>query len=413
LSELRSAIEALDVLVLPELPDTLIQECFAEVRRARERLEVIELRFLAESDRRQIHARDGHLSAASWLASVHRASWGSARAQVATARALKQMPVTLEALRNGEVSMSAAKLLVSARETHPEAFEISEPYLVEAARLHSITDLGRALAYWRQRADRERDVSTEESLRERRRLHASVTFEGMVRLDGDLDPETGELLLTALASVLDAESRGSNEQNTRTAPQRRCDALAEVLRQHLDRPDRATVAGERPHLTVTVDASVLAGDGAGLSELDHVGPISSETALRIACDASVMRVVMSADSQPLDVGRRTSIVPASMRQAVVVRDRHCRFPGCDRPQTWCDAHHIVHWARGGPTSVDNLLLLCRRHHTLIHGPSGFRLVMENGRPVFHRPDGGRPDGGRLELRGPPSTLNGPTLNDPA
>ena len=402
MGELRSAIEALDSLVLPDLPDARIEEEFSEVRRAREQLEVVELGLLAEIERRGLHALDGHLSAASWLASAHKASWGSARAQVATARALEEMPATLGALKAGDISMSAGRMLVSARETNPEAFAVSESLLTEAARTHSIIDLRRALGYWRQRAELENQVSGEEALRERRRLHASVTFGGMVRLDGDLDPETGETLLAALGAVQDAESRGRTEEDVRTPAQRRCDALGEVARQFLDKGDRPTVAGERPHLTVTVDASVLAVERAPIGprvqvcELDNVGPVSPETALRLSCDSSVMRVVMSGESQPLDVGRRTPVVPASIRRAVIVRDGRCRSPGCDRPHTWCDAHHIVHWARGGPTSTSNLLLLCRRHHRLIHGPSGFRLQLEQGRPAFRRPDGSR-----LDVRGPP------------
>jgi hypothetical protein len=102
-----------------------------------------------------------------------------------------------------------------------------------------------------------------------------------------------------------------------------------------------------------------------------------------------MRVVLSARSEPLDVGRRTKVVPPSMRRAVIVRDRTCRFPGCDRPHPWCDAHHIVHWADGGPTAASNLVLLCRRHHRLVHrGSGGFTLELDDGgRPVFRRPDG--------------------------
>ena len=402
---LRSAIEGFDALVLAELPDGLIEDGFAEVRAARERLEVIELRFLAEVDRRAIPSRDGHLSTTSWLSAVHRSSGGGAKAQVETARALEQMPLTSVALGNGEISMSGAKMLVYSRQINPDAFGVSEPYLVEAARIHSFKDLSRVLAYWRQRAELESDpdLSREEALHKRRGLRACLTFEGMVRLDADLDPETGELLYAALASVKDAEAR-KGQQDDRTEPQRNADALGEILRGHLDRGDRPEVAGERPHLTVTVGAGALAAAAAGAitqpggepCELDNTGPISAQTALRLACDASVTRVVMSPDSEPLDVGRKTAIVPAGMRRAVIARDRHCRFPGCDRPQGWCDAHHVVHWARGGPTSVANLVLLCRRHHRLVHGEGGFGLAMEEGKPVFRRPDGSR-----LEDRGPP------------
>jgi hypothetical protein len=120
------------------------------------------------------------------------------------------------------------------------------------------------------------------------------------------------------------------------------------------------------------------------------------TVRRLACDASVMRVVLAGRSELLDVGRRTPLIPPAMRRAVIVRDRRCRFPGCDRPHAWCDAHHVVHWADGGPTAVQNLMLLCRRHHRKVHERGGFRLELLDGRPVFRRPDDSP-----LEDRAPP------------
>ena len=146
----------------------------------------------------------------------------------------------------------------------------------------------------------------------------------------------------------------------------------------------------------TTDASPTAADTGRAGELDHVGPLRPEAVRQLACDASITRVVMAGRSQPLDVGRRTPVVSPTMRRAVIVRDRHCRFPACDRPQTWCDAHHVVHWADGGPTAVANLVLLCRRHHRMVHERGGFRLGLADGRPVFRRPDGSV-----LEGRAPP------------
>lgn len=163
------------------------------------------------------------------------------------------------------------------------------------------------------------------------------------------------------------------------------------------------MAGEREHVTVTVDASALEGPEAKVenssprAELDHAGPVDPGTARRLACDASVLRVVLSGRSEPLDVGRKTPVVPPAIRRAVIVRDRQCRFPGCDRPHAWCEAHHILHWADGGATALQNLLLLCRRHHRKVHEAGGFRLELD-GRPVFRRPDGSP-----LEDRGPPVT----------
>jgi hypothetical protein len=305
------------------------------------------------------------------------------------------MPTTRRAFDQGDLSMSAVRLLVMAREADPTAFERDEAQLVEAARIHSMNDLQRVAAYWRQAVERERSLDGDDKLRERRRLHASVSFLGMVRVDGDLDPEAGETLLTALRAVLDAESRSRPQDDLRTPAQRRADALAEICRQWLDMADRPTVAGERPHVTVTVGADALQKTSARAGELDHVGPVDPEAARRLACDASVMRVVMAGRSEPLDVGRLTSVVPPAIRRAVVVRDRTCRFPGCDRPHAWCDAHHVVHWADGGPTTLANLVLMCRRHHRMIH-EGGFRLELVDGRPTFKRPDGSM-----LEDRAPP------------
>ena len=247
-----------------------------------------------------------------------------------------------------------------------------------------MSDLQRVAAFWREGVEREGEFDGEGRLRARRRLHASVSLLGMVRVDGDLDPETGESLMTALRAVLDAESR-SGAADDRTPAERRADALGEICRQWLDLAERPAVAGERPHVTVTVDADALAASR-GAGELDHAGPAGVKIVRRLACDASVMRVVLAGRSEPLDVGRRTPVVSPSMRRAVIARDRRCRFPGCDRPHTWCDAHHVVHWADGGPTALANLLLLCRRHHRMVHW-GRFRLELSNGRPVFRRHDG--------------------------
>lgn len=385
LSELRSVIDQLRAEALAQLPDARLEEDFAELHRSVEQLETERLRRLAEIDRRRLFERDGHLSAAAWLVRVFRVAWGAAREHVRLARGLDEMPATRAAVEDGEVSLSSARVLVSAREVDPEVFARSEGHLIEAARVHSPADLHRAVALWRDAAEREAGVDADERLRARRRLHASRTFLGMVRMDGDLDPETGEPVLTALQAVLDAEAR-SSAKDERTSAQRRADALGEICRQWLELAERPVVAGEKPHVTVTVDVRTLM-DSRGTGELDHAGPASAGVSRQLACDASIRRVVLSGRSEPLDVGRRTPVVSPAMRRALIVRDRGCRFPNCDRPATWCDAHHVVHWADGGPTALANLILLCRRHHRLIHRHGGFRLELEDGRPAFRRPDG--------------------------
>lgn len=281
MSELRSALEPFRAESLPELPDARIEEDFAELHRVAELIEMERLRRLAEIERRRVFERDGHLSAASWLAGRFRVAWGVAREHVRVARGLETMPGTRQALDAGDLSMSAVRVLVTARDSDPEAFARAEVQLVEAARIHSTGDLQRVVALWRQRVEREGALGDDEGRRARRALHASVTFEGMVRVDGDLDPTAGESLLTALKAVLDSEVRSRRESDERTRAQRRADALGEICRQWLDRADRPSVTGERPHLTVTVTVEALGGGptwrgGGGGAELDHVGPVGSD-----------------------------------------------------------------------------------------------------------------------------------------
>jgi hypothetical protein len=282
-------------------------------------------------------------------------------------------------------------VLAEAREENPEEFAGSEDALVDAARTLSVQELRAVVAHWRQQASPERAEEREEWMHQIRRLYMSPTLDGMVRVDGDLDPETGHVVMTALQAAVDADLRG--ESDVRTGAQRRADALGEIAQQWLDRSDRPDVAGERPHVTVNLDFDALAGRG-GRAELETVGPIAAEAARRIACDASVSRVITIGRSEVLDVGRRTSVVPAALRRALITRDRGCAFPTCDRPHQWCDAHHVVHWADGGETKLDNLVLLCRPHHRMTH--RGFTVERSTGRASFRRPDGSV-----IEDRAPP------------
>jgi len=291
------------------------------------------------------------------------------------------MPRTRQALSSGELSSFAVQMLVAARHAHPAQFHRAEQGLVDAAKRLPARQLHHTVAHWQHQVDWDQGLKEAERVRDRRRLSVTTTMFGMVRVDGDLDPENGETVLTALRAFLDADG-GHVRTEGATAPQRRADALGEICRRWLDGADRPSVGGERPHVTVIVDVEALEARGGTRSELDHTGPIHPEVVRRLACDATVSRVLAKGPSEPLDVGRRTSVVPAALRRALVVRDRHCRFPGCDRPPPWCDAHHVVHWANGGPTSLGNLVLLCRRHHRLVHASGSARLMMEDGVPVF-------------------------------
>ena len=157
----------------------------------------------------------------------------------------------------------------------------------------------------------------------------------------------------------------------RTPTQRRADALVRLCRLALDRGEVGGSRNVKPHLTLVGDLETLAGSSPELvrdvrAEAAHVGRLSQATLERIACDCTLSRVITAGRSEVLDVGRATRTVSAALWKALVVRDGHCRAPGCDRPPGWCEAHHIKHWAHGGETSLDNLELLCWEHHRQRH-----------------------------------------------
>jgi hypothetical protein len=384
MSTLRSATDELRKQDLQAQDDQELATDLDEIERAVRVLEAERSRRLAEFERRGAHADDGFLSMSSWLVARHRVAPSTATRRVRVARSLQRMPHAAEAYATGELSEAAVGLLTAAAGAHPEAFARAEEALLEAARTLPVSGLRSVVEYWSQAQDLAAAEDEQDRRFERRRLHVSPTLEGMVRVDGDLDAEAGQALMTALRAVMDADARTRGTPELRAPASRRADALGEICRAWLDGQDRPSIAGERPHVEVLVDLEALAGR-AGRSELVDTGPVTPATARRLACDAKVSRVITDGPSRPLELGRSTKVVSAALRRAVTVRDGGCRFPGCGRPPGWCDAHHVRHWADGGDTSLDNLVLLCRPHHRAIH--RGFGLAMADGQPVFTKPDG--------------------------
>jgi hypothetical protein len=212
---------------------------------------------------------------------------------------------------------------------------------------------------------------------ERRQLNRSLTTyvddDGMVILRARLTPEVGAVVQRAIEAATEQlyqESRNAAAADSIveevTFAQRRADALGRLAECALAADlDRGT-AGDRYQVVLHVDADAASDAPAqAVLELDEGGVrVSAETSRRLSCDASVVTMRESADGSVLDVGRRSRTVPTPIRRALMSRDSRCCFPGCSARR--CDAHHVRHWADGGATSLDNLVLLCRRHHTLVH-----------------------------------------------
>jgi hypothetical protein len=170
------------------------------------------------------------------------------------------------------------------------------------------------------------------------------------------------------------------------AAARRADALVLMAETVLARGIAPLSAGDRHLVTVHIDERVLREETTdGRCELEDGVTLPPATVRRLCCDGALVAIVEEANGDALDVGRKTRAIPSAMRRALDARDRGCRFPGCDNTR-FVDAHHIHHWVHGGETKLDNLVLLCRRHHRAVH-EDGFRVEREADCIRFLRPNG--------------------------
>jgi hypothetical protein len=408
LGSLAAAVEELAAEDLTALPDGEAAQRVLVLRRLLDRLEGQWLRELAGVDGRGAAGAEQGVAApstAGWLRGRLRAGHPQASGWVRTARALFRGPLTgtAHALTAGDISVThAAVLAARTADLPPRTAAEAEPVLLDTARRLDPPRLRQVVTHLREVADPDSAHSRAERQHQRRGLWAAPTLEGMVAIDGLLEPEAGETLLAALEPL----ARPTAAEDDRSGPQRRADALTELARRALEGGRLPQTGGVRPQLTVTVDlASLLSQAGAPGGEGAWVGPLPAETARRLACDATITRVLVTrrgrgdtdddhdhgdgttagdlaarlraaitllppalggAPSQPLEVGRATRVVSPAQRAALAVRDGGCVAPGCDRPPAWCEAHHLRHWLHGGATDLANLVLLCRTHHRAVH-----------------------------------------------
>ena len=346
-------------------------ELEAHVLHTVQRMNVLEAELaagVAELDRRSVPDRKHVLTTKQWLRHACRMSASRAATILRVGRALEEMPAATDHARSGSITPDGLRMLAAARHDHPHEFADHEAVLADAATYLGSKDLRRAIDHWKQQVAYPGALGDIDDAKRRRRISCNRTWDGMWSVSGLLDPESGHVLDTALR----ARSAAANldPSDDRTPGQRTADALVDVCRFSLDHDDTLeTSGGAKPHITVDVDFRTIAATGdepdGRLPEVDGM-PITPEDARRLACDGGIVRMITDGPSRILDVGRSTRTIPAAIRRAVERRDRGCAWTGCDALTSWCDVHHVHHWAHGGETSLDNLLLLCRRHHTAIH-----------------------------------------------
>ncbi|WP_141494625.1 HNH endonuclease signature motif containing protein [Kytococcus schroeteri] len=234
----------------------------------------------------------------------------------------------------------------------------------------------------------------------------------------------------AATAVCDGDGPPALVADTRSAAQRRADALLElVARAQAADADpsaggcglsgsttlvvtadveavRATLEGRpAPHGWARGPAPVTDRGRAGYGTTSGGEVLSAGEVRRMACDAGVLPQMLGGPSTPLDTGRVDRAATNAMRSALLTRDGGCTAPGCDRPPGWCEAHHVTHWSEGGPTSLANLALLCRRHHTIVHR-DGLRAAVYPDRVVWWDPACEPPPDPTGQVGPPPAVTTG-------
>jgi hypothetical protein len=303
------------------------------------------------------------------------------------ARAIGQLPLVREKFRRGELSYSKVRAITRIANSEIEG------ELVELARFATAAQVERVASGYR----RSVSLASAQAAHRDRFLSYEWNDDGSLCIRGRLAPEDGALLLQALAASEDAlwaqrdtESEGSQGGSAEPEPSpraNRVDALVEVAEAYLGRRAKRRSPAERYQVVVHADAAALAGSGEEAGSRIEDGPgIAAETVRRLSCEASLLPV-LHRQSGELDVGRKTRAVSPAMRRVLQLRDEgRCQFPGCENHKR-VEAHHIMHWARGGETKIDNLVLLCPGHHRLVHEGRVSVLRRADGQLVFRRPDG--------------------------
>ncbi|WP_328373870.1 HNH endonuclease signature motif containing protein [Micromonospora zamorensis] len=376
------------------LADDELVAALDAAHRLEQRLAAVTLALVREIDGRGTARAQGASSTAVWLRERLRLTVPAARRLVDLAATLDTgNPGIRQALADGHITLDQARVIAHTITTvHTSAGAQAadkavgvltdwagqfDPTLLRklGTRIldHVAPDIADAAAQAALEADARRANRD-------RHVTMSTLTDGRLRLTGILDSETAGLLRAAI----DPLTAPSGPDDQRCAGQRRHDALADLCRLSLRTGELPEHGGDPAQIVVTTSYDALAGQ-LGAATLDTGLHLTPETVRRLACDAAILPAVLNSTGQPLDLGRQRRLITGPLRRALVLRDRGCAFPGCDRPPRWCDAHHIRHWADGGDTNLNNAVLLCGHHHRHLHHNDWTVRLTGDGYPEFIPP----------------------------
>ena len=347
----------------------------------------------------------GSVTAIDWIRHHCRMSAHAAARSVAAGEQMGRLPASVAALDAGEIGFAHFSLLASVARAvgttrtsgtldvavpgdaswddgsgpgDPSASPIrfDERPLLELAREHSVSRFGYDCTHARHASDAAAVLDEQVSAAARNRCEFIPCEGGFLAIRGFFDPVAAATIKTAVLPL----ARPTGAGDDRPLPRRLADALVEVAAHALDLGAVPTTGGASTHLQLIASVETVMGlDGAPGGDLEFAGAVSAATVQRLACDARVRRILLGPTSAVIDVGRALRLPSPAARAVLRARSGGCEWPGCERPVAFTNAHHLVHWGHGGGTDVDNLVLLCYRHHWLIH-EGGWQLArVERGR----------------------------------
>ncbi len=345
-----------------------------------DRFDLLCTRMVGEFASSTVVRDEGFRNVSQWFAFHTHARPTEGEHRVGLVQLLKTLPGWSDAVDAGTIGMSHVGVVANVMSKRRAAFlERDGAMLLGFARSLTFMKFRDAVAVWVSYCDDALgDPTVEKEQQEARRVQLSPTANGMWVLNGVLDALGGEALSKALEVAMPKLCEG----DSRSTAQGRHDALVDIALESLANENRGTVGGERPHVTVTVDA------GSGIAHTSQMVRLSSFTRDMLLCDCVTTSVWLSANGTPFDVGTPTLEIPARNRRAVMARDQCCRAPGCDRPARWTDIHHIRERENGGTHELTNLCALCRFHHRYVHRHKlRIRWDLDHTTLIFEWPNG--------------------------
>jgi hypothetical protein len=348
----------------------------------RDRLDARIAERVDEVDRAELWRGDGSPSMTSWLKRNTGMTGKGARGCTRAARIVGRCPAVREAWGSGRLTSGQVEAITT-NVTEPllDLFTEHAEAVIEHVADLSVVDTTKALQHWALRAKIALAMGDDPPDEPARSAFLSSLLDGRGRLDANLDAPAFEVVRTAV----ELATRPDAEGEERSPAERRADALVDICRFLLDHQKVRVGGRRRPHVGVLVDLQHL-DDGTDGRTLDG-RPLDPATIKAFLCDADVHRIVTDGSSSVLDYGRATRTIAPAVFTSLVLRDSGCRFPGCDRPPEWTEGHHVVPWESGGPTRLDNLVLLCWHHHHLIHQRGWQLKLLPSATVEVTRPDG--------------------------